>query len=206
MEITTDRRTSDKSSWWSITAFNEDKDRLVRCMDGQEVMPNWVKRIYGGLEMCPSTEKEHFQGAINTSHVRFSQLKGWLSGTHIEMRKGTKKQLIAYVMKEETAVGVKTVKSNPKYLSMDEALMKMSDYLVNKYDPSCYDDYIGMSINGLGITINEDNGYDHLSCRVMKECGLSLVSLYSQPQMERAWKKYYRLFISESQKKLGICP
>lgn len=204
MEITTDSKTTDKSSWWSITAYNDDKDKLVRCMEGQEVMPNWVKRVYGGLEKCPTTDREHFQGAVNTSHVRFSQLKCWLNGTHIEMRKGTKKQLIAYVMKDETAVGMKTVKSNPKYLSMDEALMKLSDYLVYKYEPDSYNDYIGISMTDMGILVNEDNGYEHLSSKVMKDEGLSLVSLYSQPQMERAWKKYHTLFIRESQKKLGI--
>lgn len=108
----TDRQTDPvaKSSWWSITSFDEDE--WARMEDASK-FPAFVKAVYGGIEECPETKKKHFQGALNTQHVRFSQVKGWLGKAHIE--KAIKPEsLVKYAMKSETAVGAKTHKQNPR--------------------------------------------------------------------------------------------
>lgn len=112
MASRTDRQTDPaaKSSWWSITSFDEDEwDRMKQ----PDKYPAFVKAVYGGLEEGTESKKKHFQGALNTQHVRFSQVKSWLSKSHIE--KGMKPEsLVKYAMKSETAIEEKVKRSNPR--------------------------------------------------------------------------------------------
>lgn len=49
---------------------------------------------------------EHYQGYLCfPNQVRFNKLHEWLPGAHIEGRKGTHEQALAYVTKEDTRVG-----------------------------------------------------------------------------------------------------
>lgn len=112
MAARTDRQTdpASKSSWWSITSFDEDEWNRMQKPD---TYPAFVKAVYGGLEECPDTGRKHFQGALNTAHVRFTQVKNWLSKAHIE--KAIKPDsLVKYAMKEETSAGEKIARSNPR--------------------------------------------------------------------------------------------
>lgn len=112
MASRTDGRTDPalKSSWWSITSFDEGEWERMQDIKS---FPAFVKAVYGGLEECPDTGRKHFQGALNTQHVRFTQVKNWLGKAHIE--KAIKPDsLIKYAMKEETAVGEKVKNSNPR--------------------------------------------------------------------------------------------
>lgn len=108
MAVRTDGQT--KSSWWSITSFDDSEWERLKQSDK---FPAFVKSVYGGLEECPDTKRQHFQGAVNTQHIRFSQLKTWLPKAHIE--KAIKPEnLVKYAMKAETAVDEKIKRSNPR--------------------------------------------------------------------------------------------
>jgi len=103
----TDRQT-DKSTWWSITAYNDE----IALLEDTTKWPAEVKKVYGGREMCPTTERIHFQGAVQYSRqVRFSHVKKWLPTAHIEAAR-QETALKTYVMKADTAVGDKTVREN----------------------------------------------------------------------------------------------
>lgn len=56
------------------------------------------------IEECPSTKRLHIQGYAECSkQTRFNTVKSKLpEGTHIEIRKGTQEQAIAYCMKLDT--------------------------------------------------------------------------------------------------------
>lgn len=120
-----------RSCWWSITAYNDEIEVLEK-----PPFPHFIKTVYGGREVCPTTGRLHFQGAIQTDYVRFSQIKNWLPTAHIEPARD-KKALQRYVLKSETAVGEKGVKVNPgagrlahdilKYIARAELVQKMSN-------------------------------------------------------------------------------
>lgn len=110
---------SDKSTWWSVTAFDDE----IALLEGPE-FPEFVAKVYGGKEECPTTGKVHFQGAIQCRRqVRFSALKKWLPKAHLEVAKD-KMALKQYVMKAETAVGDKTERENVVPMITIEFVMK----------------------------------------------------------------------------------
>ena len=110
-----------RSTWWSVTAFNED---IERC---EGVLPWFIKNIYGGREECPKTKTIHFQGAIQCQdQVRMSAVKHWLPKAHLEPAR-QKEALKKYAMKKDTAVGEKLVRSNIiPYLSADEICLLLA--------------------------------------------------------------------------------
>lgn len=118
----TDRQT-DKATWWSVTAFDLGEQGLLQASDN---LPDWVAKVYGGLETCPETERIHFQGAVQCHRqVRFSQVKRWLPMAHWETAKSPE-ALKKYAMKEETSLGSKNVIENKDgYLKFHEILLKV---------------------------------------------------------------------------------
>lgn len=121
----TDRQTDTKlkSTWWICTAYNEN---LIKLKD-VNTYPKFVTKVHGGPETCPTTGREHFQGAIQcVSQVRMSSLLAWLPGCHLEVAKSAE-AVRKYCMKSETASGEKIVRSNPnQYYSMHDLLTNMA--------------------------------------------------------------------------------
>lgn len=98
---------TDKSTWWSVTAYNKE----IESCEG--TLPEFVREIHGGREICPSTGRLHFQGAIRCyEQIRLAKFKSWLPTAHIQPCRSTE-ALKKYVMKKETAVGEKTIRTNP---------------------------------------------------------------------------------------------
>jgi len=112
-----------KSTWWIATAYN---DNILKLEDAS-TYPNFVLKVHGGREECPTTEREHFQGGIQcVSQVRMSALLKWLPGCHLEAAKSAE-AVRKYCMKSETATGEKTVREQPnKYYAMHDLLIKMA--------------------------------------------------------------------------------
>lgn len=115
---------TDKSTWWSVTAFGDE----IPLLELTE-FPEFVSKVHGGREECPETKREHFQGAIQCRRqVRLSQLKSWLPRAHFEPARD-KLALKKYVMKAETATGEKkTVDNMVQHISMESLMVKMARY------------------------------------------------------------------------------
>lgn len=95
--------------YWSVTAYG---DNIGKLHSDQSSWPTWLKAILGGDEECPSTGRLHAQVMLHCSRpVRAAAIKKWLPGAHIEIATDPKK-LKSYVMKKETAVGEKTIRTN----------------------------------------------------------------------------------------------
>lgn len=110
-------RQTDKSTWWSVTAYG---DEILLLEDSTKYPPD-VSKVYGGREECPTTGKEHFQGAIQLrKQQRLAWFKSWLPTAHLEAAR-SKDALVKYAMKEDTATGDKLERQNAvKYYSADE--------------------------------------------------------------------------------------
>jgi len=114
-------RQTDKSTWWSITAFDDGEKEWL----GGGKFPEWVAAVHGGLEKCPDTGREHFQGALQCrSQQRFSAVKKILPKSHIEPAKSAE-ALRKYCMKAETAVGEKREYTNSTPYWTAEMLQKL---------------------------------------------------------------------------------
>ena len=121
-------------------------------------------------EVCPDTQRKHYQGYILTrTQQRFSAMKKALPGVHIEIARNWS-ALLNYCKKTETAVeGTQVVQVNErKYLKFADALMRIANAMV--------------------ITPGADADANYRSA--VMELMLSNpddVSLYSNPQLMRAW-------------------
>lgn len=107
---------SDKSTWWSITEFDED---YMAILEDATKYPPWVEAVYGGREKCKETDRQHFQGALQTrGQHRFGKVKGWLPKAHIEACKKNEQGIVnsialtKYAMKQDTADGEKVCRKN----------------------------------------------------------------------------------------------
>lgn len=178
-----------KSCWWSLTAYNQDIEFLEGVQTGAIPWPaNWTK-ILGGREACPTTGRLHFQGALNTSSIRFSEIKKVLGQTRIEAAKKVW-ALQKYAMKEETAVGDKTKAINTTYVSLEKFMDMLGEAFLALYDVSRNNDVFE-------LYPDKDVGYWELTAQMYIDKPY-LANLISQPQTVRLWKNLAPTIIYKS--------
>lgn len=123
----TDMATTVKSNWWSVTAYNDEIELLIKAQNGDLETPPYVKEIHGGIEECPTTKRQHFQGALRTDSIRMSQLKKWLPTAHLEKAR-RHEALVAYALKAETAVGEKQSSVLSTHMSPDKLVCQLIEF------------------------------------------------------------------------------
>lgn len=144
-------RQTDKSTYWSVTAFGEME--ISRLEDATQY-PTGVAKVYGGREECPETGKIHFQGCIVLDRQqRLSWFKSWLPTAHLEPARH-KEALVKYAMKEETAAGEKAERENPvRHHTADEMCMMLARAVWDKYkeNPDKYEpkEWFWISVRGI---------------------------------------------------------
>lgn len=89
-----------QSRGWLLTVFKSETslDELKRALSGYDA-------YVGQLEKGKKTGREHFQVYLhNKNPIRFSRLKKLLPTAHIERRRGSVADAVAYVTKEDTRI------------------------------------------------------------------------------------------------------
>lgn len=127
-----------RSTWWLITAYDKNLELLESYGQpnaDRSTIPRGVRAIHGGVEVCPTTGRRHFQGAIECNgQQRAVFFRDWLPGVHFEVAKN-KDAVKKYCLKADTAEGVKGTVSNPvQYLTMDKLLMKFGERSLELYE------------------------------------------------------------------------
>jgi len=114
-----------KGTWWSVTAYNDE----IGLLETPTSFPDFVEKVLGGREECPTTHRLHFQGAVKCRRqVRLTQLKKWLPTAHFEIARNAA-SIQKYAMKKETAVGDKVARSNPtELITVEKVMMKIAEY------------------------------------------------------------------------------
>ena len=86
---------TDKSSRWAFTAYEQQYCLFT-------TMPPGVHKWGWNVEVCPTSQREHYQGWIQLKQQqRFSWMKKTFPGLHVEIPRNWE-ALQAYCMKEET--------------------------------------------------------------------------------------------------------
>lgn len=110
-----------KATCWSLTAFDKGEQDYLAA--GK--YPEWVDRVYGGLEECPDTKRIHFQGAVTLkSQQRGSAMKKFLPKANWQVARKPE-ALKKYAMKAETSAGDKLVRVNATPYYTLEMLLKL---------------------------------------------------------------------------------
>lgn len=192
----TDRQTDKRSGCWSITIFKEEEIEIVRDKDNY---PDFVKQVFGQMEMCPNTGRQHFQGCLITRYCRFSQVKRWLPMTHIE-KAISKELLMKYVRKDETKIGDDEDYENKRpYYSLEKTMELMGETYLNidKGKLEHYSQYSGKNYEKNGVIYPfSDTNYWILVREVLIKRPY-LCSVLSNPQTYRLWVNTYQVWIGE---------
>lgn len=175
--------TDNKSQRWAFTAYEQDWD----CF---KVMPELVAEWGWQQEICPTTQRPHYQGYMRLKRqARLSQLKKIFPTTHFEMAKNWN-ALIQYCKKEETAVdGTQHHAVGTQYLSMSDALIKIA---VNR-----------PIIDFSRCEAEEDYRRKYLyefneSVSILLRADPNLIGIYSQPQYERAYVRWRAVWVEKA--------
>lgn len=174
-----------RASWWCITAHTE---KNMCTLNERLNVPQCVKAIYGGNERGSETDKLHGQFAVHTFQSRAAVIADWLPGSHIEKAKSAVAAR-KYAMKSDTAVGEKTVWENPDvddYMTMDVLLELLAKNIL-EWKP-----HDSLSVKKL---YHAEFWYGVSS--IIKEKP-ALISVYSQPQMYRAWENTREVWIQRA--------
>lgn len=185
----TDSQT-DRAFHFMGTAYGEDMLKL----EDVSGLPQFVKKVYGGREICPKTGREHFQYHIACrTQQRWSAIKKWLTGAHIQVAR-VPKDSIAYAMKVATASGVKQV-IEPDYIDNQKALMMLAEicpqFCKCIHPGKTRDEY---------SHLDENENYWHRVRKILWNQP-HLCGLYGKPDLFRIWKNTEVVWHYHHQKK-----
>jgi len=173
----------EKTTRWGFTAFEGQWCHFV-------FMPDLVAEWGWQTEICPDTQREHYQGYIRTKHqCRFAQMKKLFPGVHIKWARNWD-ALINYCKKSDTAVPGTQVHavSESKALSMSDALIVLASnypYL----EPLPLD-----KIDLKTLKDRHDTEFWMAVENVLRDTDPHLIGLYHQPQYARCMtnlRKFY---------------
>lgn len=182
----TDRQT-DKTTRWAFTAY-EGQWPLFATMNDTVAEWGWQ------TELCPTTQKPHYQGYLRTKRqVRHAQLRKILPGVRIEAARDWN-ALLEYCKKKDTAVPGTQVHqiSTTQAMTMAQALTKLASYADNK-PPTDFllDDHE----KRLEKYVNTEYWK---AVRLILEDNPDEVGLWTQPQYLRAWIHTRSVWIKKS--------
>jgi len=179
----TDRQT-DKSSRWAFTAY-EDQWSLF------ETIPPGIAEWGWNAEMCPKTNRKHYQGYLRTSQQqRFAWLKKLLPGVHLEIAKNWD-ALKLYCQKEETRIeGTQPTHQTSNFLTIYQYSDNIAMRLANQLKAS--------GLNLLEIPKAQRIQYvDDLVRQDICEGKRYAAHIATNPQWVTLWNKYsYELIFS----------
>lgn len=182
-----------RSTWWSITAYG---DNIVKVEDVNSY-PKCVKAVHGGRESCPTSGREHYQGAVEChGQQRGSFFRDWLPGVHFEVARSAD-ALKKYALKADTAVGPKGTIVNPTpYLKLDDQLMMLAN--VYHDAPGQYDRLAkDMCDEGKHTDKDWKKQYWAIACELLKDKP-SMASCIANPALEKMWIHTHDVWIARA--------
>lgn len=189
----TDRQMTDKATYWSITAYNDE----IEVLENTTSYPPWVAKVYGGREECPKTGTIHFQGCVQAkAQVRFSQVKKWLPTAHIEAAR-SELALQKYAMKESTAVGEKVVRKDTReWWPMERSLVELAQ--------AC--DVLGLDKDYYREVMDDPKSSYWNAVKVIIRKQPWRITQFANPALEKAWVNTYRVWLGEETRAIVLQP
>lgn len=195
----TDRQT-DKATNFAITAYNEE----ILLLEDATTYPHFVKKVFGGREICPTTGKVHFQGHIQChSQQRFSAIKKWLPTAHIEVARNVQAS-IQYALKDDTASGEKSEKINSKPFMTDRLIMEKLAEVCNQFcDCIMFVNHADRNTDFCHMDDKQD--YWHRVRRILLD-EPDLCGLLAKPDIYRLWNNTKNVWFCRKRAGHSITP
>jgi len=164
-----------RQTWWSLTINNPTPEDDILLLN----TPRFVKRVKYQKEVGEN-ETPHYQIALQTQQVRFSQIKTWLPRAHIEPARNPQ-ALLNYVEKTDTAVSGSQKDITGQAMTMAQVMRLIAkNYSIDGDDIETYP------------KTYESITYWRAVRKILAQ-NENLLGLLSQPQYFRAWEhtKYF---------------
>lgn len=98
------------SLYFCFTTFSSEELEDIKIWDN-------IKYLICQKEICPTTNKEHYQGYMELyTRKRITTLHNLFGTTHFEKRRGTQQQAIDYCIKSETSIENSIYEQGEKYI------------------------------------------------------------------------------------------
>jgi hypothetical protein len=183
----------DKTSRWAFTAFIGQYDMF-------KVMPPLVAEWGWQTEICPETQREHYQGYMRTTRqVRFAQLSKMFPGVHIEQAKDWNK-LLNYCKKTETAVHGSqqhATQEPKKSMTFSEALTYLASFYTYERPPD-YVEIMNCVDKAMKAYAQWDKDKYWEMVNEALEQDRNLIGLYSQPQYMRSFENTSAIWLKDA--------
>jgi len=189
---------TDKTTRWAFTAY-ESEWPLFNTMNDKIAEWGWQ------TEICPDTQREHYQGYIRTkTQQRFSTMKTIFPGVHLEQAKNWN-ALLAYCKKTDTAVaGTQVAQTNTSQpMTMAQALTKLALHIPFKRAVNWLE-----STNPIKENEEQIKHEFWTAVREILRADPNSVGLWTQPQYFRAWQHTREVWIDLAiqEAEIGVLP
>lgn len=182
----------DKTTRWAFTAYEGQYDLF-------KVMPPIVAEWGWQTEICPKTQREHYQGYMRTTRqVRHKQMRETFPGVHIDTAINWQ-ALLNYCKKTETAVpGTQQhyTQSIPS-MTMAQALTRLASEYTYEPRPDFFEIHKDV-MKALKAYDQWDRlQFWHMVKQVL-EIDRNLIALYHQPQYMRCWENTSAIWLRDA--------
>jgi len=186
----TDRQT-DKAIHWKTAVFDDPNGSTAGNWEALDKLPDHVKELHRKKEICPETQREHFQiHVVCHRQVRLKAMTDWIKHTkwfavlgkqHIE-------NSLAYIRKvETTAPGAEVeVLQGDRYLQIHELLL----FVARNFEMSAWAEN-DMTVVKSEWIATKQYLWKYASPPTVSEYGLKWISKLSNPVLEKSWNIYY---------------
>jgi len=176
----TDRQTDRPATHWNAAVFDSDDN-----WSKLKVLPPFVKEVHSQQEICPDTQRPHFQvHVICHRQVRLTQMCSWIKATKWQPVRGKEhiQNSIKYTSKKESAVpGTHEVQQGERYYQLHELLLEVA----KQYD---FSDELYLLERG-----ENKREFAWLSGRLVRQ-DLRWANKLSNPQLKTCWDNWGAVF------------
>jgi hypothetical protein len=186
---------TDKTTRWAFTAY-EAEWHLFELMNDKIAEWGWQ------LEICPKTQRKHYQGYMRTkTQQRFSSMKTIFPGVHLEQAKNWD-ALLQYCKKEDTAVaGTQVAQVNTSQpMTMAQALIKLATYVM----PRPPIDYLNTDDPIKRKRQLDEDEYWLIVNTILDKIDHNTGGLWTQPQYVRAWVHTRQTWLKKAQRQFYL--
>jgi len=200
----TDRQT-DKAIHWNTAVFDVD-DNWAKL----NTLPDFVKEIHKQKEVCPTTNREHFQiHVVCHRQVRLTQMTGWISKSHWKPVRGAEyiANSLKYTKKSESAVpGTQQVQKGPEYYKLHELLLVVARCWMPMERPDKgQTDRQTDTYNRIVLKILEKElKWPYALKKTVQDLGLEWISKLSNPVLKYMWEICVEELLDAVQKEEGF--
>jgi len=187
------------ASHWKTACYELEK--WEKMLEGTK--PHWVKKIYCQKEVCPTTNRLHYQAHVHlASQQRLSAMRGFFQSHWMQVKGATHiKNSINYCSKKETAIAgsIKVWENEEEFLCLHETLLAIAEEFYDNIQP--LEECESPTERLRALKENEEQFLFKNASKWIVKKNISWISKLGAPFLEKGWNYYHGILLDEVKKK-----